>query len=70
MSAWDDDDLHTTELAVSLGGGRGRRGGKHHMRVGELKSAKRKLREMQGARDRERGRKVRVCGVCTQRLDM
>lgn len=31
----------------------------HYLCVGELRSAKRKLREMQGIRDRERGRKVR-----------
>lgn len=36
------------------------------MAEGELRRAKRKLREMQGARDRERGRKVCVfvCVVC------
>ena len=70
MATWDDADAaggaathaHGPQLMDSpqAQGRHRRQGTKHHMDAGELRLAKRKLREMQGVRDRERGRKVCV----------
>eukprot|EP00967_Tisochrysis_lutea_P051839 scaffold64118_cov17-Tisochrysis_lutea.AAC.1 len=67
MSTWDEADALAPGFPgtdaepgvdrVASSKGKKRSSKHHHMGAGELRSAKRKLREMQGTRDRERGRK-------------
>ena len=64
MGAWDPLDAQhqgpTNSLAAAT---RKRKRGPHHLGSKELQAAKRRLRELQGARDRERGRRVSLKGM-------